>query len=108
MSAMPLFSLNDDVNEDEKGLGMVADVASEEGEAEELDEVQIQGALTEELKRLQDRNRSLQQELEELEASVVHLSHGKSALEAQLEEVTQVYLQWLSDCRNAVLSVFPS
>lgn len=84
----PLYSLDDDLNEgtgDEEVVGVV----SEEG-GTELDETTIQVALTDELKRLQDRNRSLQQELEELERRVVHLTHAKGTLEAQLEEVTQV------------------
>ena len=96
MTAAPLFSLDADIKEgeEEEGedeeAGVFSEVILEEEEEVEFDETQIQGALTEELRRLQDQNRSLQQELEELERSVVHLSHAKVSLEAQLEEVMQV------------------
>lgn len=56
----------------------------------ELDELKIQGALTDELKILQDRNRVLQQQLEDMERRVVHLTQAKGTLEAQVEEITQV------------------
>ena len=55
-----------------------------------FDELNIQGALTDELKVLQDRNRVLQQQLEEMERRVVHLMHAKGILEAQVAEITQV------------------
>ncbi len=59
-------------------------------EGEELDDSNIQDALTDELKILQDKNQDLQHQLEELERRVVHLTHAKKALEAQVEEITQV------------------
>ena len=92
-----LFSISRELDKDglrkddeNKGAGSsVGDLDDEEMEVA-LDESRIQGALTEELQRLQDRNRRLEQELEELERRVVQLSHAKGALEAQLEEITQV------------------
>ena len=74
------------------GEPQVLDDSLNEGEEPEaeLDELNIQGALTEELKILQDRNRSLQQQLEDMERRVVHLTQAKGTLEAQLRELTQV------------------
>ena len=77
--------LEDSLNEEGIGRG-----EEEEEEEEELDELNVRGALTDELKILQDRNRSLQQQLEDLERRVVHLTQVKGALEAQVEELTQV------------------
>ena len=74
------------------GEPQVLDDSLNEGEEPEaeLDELNIQGALTDELKILQDRNRSLQQQLEDMERRVVHLTQAKGTLEAQLRELTQV------------------
>ncbi len=85
-------------------LGKPVEHSAEEAEeALELDECHIHGALTEELKKLQDRNRRMEQELEELERRVVHLSQAKGALEAQLEEVTQVSHVYLELCRSMLI-----
>jgi len=94
----PLFSVSGELDKDSfredgdknKGEGPLVNDLDDEEVGVALDENQIQGALTDELQRLQDRNRRLEQELEELERRVVQLSHAKGALEAQLAEITQV------------------
>lgn len=73
-------------NDDEKANSLAE---LEEG-VEDLDELNIQGALTDELKILQDRNRNLQQQLEGAERRAGHLARSKGELEAQVQEMSQV------------------
>jgi hypothetical protein len=80
-----LYDVNS--NDDEKAN---ISLIEEEEEEEELDEFNIQGALTDELKILQDRNRNLQQQLEGVEKRAGHLTRSKGELEAQVQEISQV------------------
>ena len=78
------------INDDDKANISLVEL-EEEGEGEEeLDDLNIQGALTDELKILQDRNRNLQQQLEGAERRAGHLARSKAELEAQVQEISQV------------------
>ena len=82
----------------------------ESGANDDFNELNIEGALTDELKILQDRNDGLHQQMEvrvrerererersskfilnqDLEVQLSHLSQEKTTLETQLQEITQV------------------
>ncbi|KAL5466847.1 hypothetical protein EMCRGX_G030998 [Ephydatia muelleri] len=57
---------------------------------EDLVELNIEGALTDELKILQDTNGRLQREIEELERQVSREAQMKTSLSLQLEELTRL------------------
>lgn len=102
LSKTPALNINDDdkANGENGPMSQLYDSLSAleaEGEGEEeggeeggLDSYNIQGALTDELKILQDKNRSLQQQLEGAEKRVGHLMRSRGELEAQVQEITQV------------------